>query len=402
MRRVSAPWPRRARAVLHRAAARLSAAGRRGALDGWLHLQATASATAAWLVARYGFDHPAPYFAPIAAMNALTANLGERGLQAVRLLQGVVLGLVVGELVLLTVGAGPGSMALGIFVALTAAHAVRSPQIVVVQAAVSAILVVAVGDKANGLDRLVDVLTGAGIALVFTQVLFPPEPLALLRRAEKEALASIADGLSVTAEAIARDDDELAGEAVGELRDVRDRLAELRRVGRASTNVSRRALVWRAKVVVRERESSEHLDLLGASCLTLARLVSSADSDTRGRFQQPVRELTDVLTSLAQHLTDHAARQCAADRALELAMRIAPDAEPADSDGPLLAHSLRMAAADVIAFTGVRLGIAIEAIRAGTLEERVPPPPSAPGRLLGWFGRLRGKRNRRSAGKESS
>ncbi|PZH06996.1 hypothetical protein C1I97_17360 [Streptomyces sp. NTH33] len=377
--------------MTHRAAAGLSDGVRRAVADGWRLLQATASATAAWLVARYVLDHPAPYFAPISAMIALTANLGERGLHAMRLLKGVLLGLLVGELVLVTVGTGPGSMALGVFVALTAARVLGGPQVVLVQAGVSTVLVVALGDQSNGVQRLVDMLIGAGIALVFTQVLFPPEPLALLRRAEKAALTPIADGLATTADAIAQDDDELAGRAVGKFRDVQDRLAELRQVGQASTSVTRRALVWRAAVVVHEKENSEHLGLLGASCLTLARLVASADSGTRGRFQQPVRDLADVIASLARELGDRDVRQRAADRSLELATRLTADAGSADSDRTFLAHSLRMAAADVSAFAGVDLADAIKAIRAGALEQRVPPIAPAPGRLLGWPRRLRGK-----------
>lgn len=387
---MSAPRPRTVHGALRRATAGLPAAGRRAVADGWLLLQATVSATAAWAVARYLLDHPAPYFAPISALIALTANLGERGLHALRLLGGVVLGLVVGELVLLTVGTGPGSMALGIFVALTAARLTRGPQVVVVQAAVSAILVVALGDQSNGVQRLVDVLVGAGIALLFTQVLFPPEPLALLRGAEKTALTAIAGGLAVTAAAVAEDDDELAGRAVEELRHVRDDLAELHRVGRASTGITRRALVWRAKVVVREQENAGHLDLLGAGCLTLARLVASAGSGARARFREPVRDLADVVDSLAHGLGDREVRQRAADRALALATRITSDSAAATSDGAFLAHGLRMVAADVIAFAGVHPAEAVRAIREGALEQRLPPDPPAPGRLVGWL-RLRGR-----------
>src|SRR4051812_41477135 len=127
MSRVSAPRSRRTArgvgAVARRTVSGLSVGGRRVALDVWLLLQATASATAAWLVARYVFDHPAPYFAPITAMVALTANLGERGLHAIRLLQGVLLGLLVGQLVLAVLGEGPGTMALAVFVSLATARA---------------------------------------------------------------------------------------------------------------------------------------------------------------------------------------------------------------------------------------------------------------------------------------
>ncbi|MFJ2764668.1 aromatic acid exporter family protein [Streptomyces prasinus] len=392
---MSAPRSRRtargAGAVARRAVSGLSGGGRRVALDVWLLLQATASATAAWLVARYVFDHPAPYFAPITAMVALTANLGERGLHAIRLLQGVLLGLLVGQLVLALLGEGPGTMALAVFVSLATARALRSAQIVVVQAAVSSILVVALGDQANGVQRLVDALTGAGIALVFSQLLFPPEPLALLRRAETAALDAIAGGLTTLADAIDRDDDSLAQQAVGELREVLDHLLELRRVGRTNTRVTRRVLMWRAKVVVREKENAEHLDLLGASCLMFARLVASAGSETRERLQEPVRGLTAVIASLADGLDDRDTRQRAADRSLELATRITAEAGPADTDRAFLAHSLRTVATDVVTFAGVDLADVLEAIRTGALDRRVPPATMPPGRLHRWAGRLMGR-----------
>ncbi|WP_055695031.1 FUSC family protein [Streptomyces prasinopilosus] len=391
--------------MAHRTASRVPGGGRRTALDVWLLLQATASAAVAWLVARYVFDHPTPYFAPIAAMIALTADLGERGLHAVRLLLGVLLGLLVGQLVLATLGTGPGAMAFAVFVSLSVARAVRGPQIVVVQAAVSAILVVAAGDEANGFQRLVDVLTGAGIALVFSQLLFPPEPLALLRRAETEALTAIAGGLTTLADAIDRNDDGLAARSVGELREILDHLVELRRVGRTDPRVTRRALAGRAKVVVREKEHAEHLDLLGASCLMLARLVASAPSGTRARLQEPVRELRNIVGSLAGGLDDRDVRQRAADRALELATRITTDTETAGSTGPggtadpadltFLAYSLRTVATDVIAFAGVDLADALEAIRTGALDRRVAPTRRPPGRLGLWARRLR-NRTRRS------
>ncbi|MEU3950427.1 FUSC family protein [Streptomyces sp. NPDC029526] len=377
-----------ARAPARRAASRFVAGCRRAALDVWLLLQATVGAGAAWLVARYALDHPAPYFAPITAVIALTANLGERGLHAMRLLLGVFLGLLIGQIVLATLGIGPGTMTLAVFVSLAAARMLRGAQIVLVQAAVSAILVVALGDQANGVQRLLDALTGAGIALVFSQVLFPPEPLTLLRRAERAALKAIAGGLSTLATAVARDDDTLARQAVGELRQVLDRLQDLRRAGRTNTRVTRRALARGDKIVVREKENAEHLDLLGASCLLFARLLTSADADTRGRLEQPVRGLADVVGSLADGLDDRTVRQRAADRSLELATRITAESGPADSERTFLAYSLRTVATDVITFAGVDLADALEAIRTGALDRRVPPAAVPPGRLRRWGGRV--------------
>jgi uncharacterized membrane protein YgaE (UPF0421/DUF939 family) len=63
----------------------------------WPLLQGTAAATLAWVIAKYGFDHQQPFFAPVAAIIGLNATVGERGLHAVRLLQGVVVGIIIGE-----------------------------------------------------------------------------------------------------------------------------------------------------------------------------------------------------------------------------------------------------------------------------------------------------------------
>src|SRR6187200_1295543 len=101
-----------------------SVAFRRWAPDAWLLLQGTAAATLAWVIARYVLDHPEPFFAPVAAVIALNTVLGERGRNAVRLLQGVIVGIAVGEITLFVLGTGSGSLALATFVAMAVAGAV--------------------------------------------------------------------------------------------------------------------------------------------------------------------------------------------------------------------------------------------------------------------------------------
>jgi hypothetical protein len=65
--------------------------------DTGLVLQGTVAATAAWVIAERVVGNHEPFFAPIAAVVGLNASLGERGLNAVRLLLGVVVGIVAGE-----------------------------------------------------------------------------------------------------------------------------------------------------------------------------------------------------------------------------------------------------------------------------------------------------------------
>src|SRR3954470_13468573 len=129
--------------------------------DTWLVLQGTVAATAAWVIATRVVGNREPFFAPIAAFVALNASLGERGLNAIRLLLGVVVGIVAGELTVAAVGGGYGSLALAVFVATAVARALRGARIVIAQAAAGAILTVAVANGEAGTQRLVDALIGA-------------------------------------------------------------------------------------------------------------------------------------------------------------------------------------------------------------------------------------------------
>ena len=85
-------------------------------------------------------------------------------------------------------GGGVWTLALATFFAMLIARAVDDQPIVVAQAAVSAVLITTFGSQGQGWERLVDALIGVGVALVFSQLLFVPEPLRLLRRAESAVL----------------------------------------------------------------------------------------------------------------------------------------------------------------------------------------------------------------------
>jgi hypothetical protein len=260
------------------------------------------------------------------------------------------------------------------------ALALGGARITIAQAAVGAILTVALGEADAGVQRLVDALIGAGVALVFSQVLFSPEPVALVRRAEASALADLATGLERTAQALERDDEELAGEAMTGMREVRDRLADLARTRQAGTRAARRSAVWRSQVapVVRESENAGHLDVLGVSCMVLMRVAIASGAQARRRLAPSMRELSGALAELARAPGDRATRQSAADRALDV-VRELPEGDAA-ANAPLAAAGMavRMVAADLMTFAGVEPGRAVDVVDEGTGELEVPtPPPTA-------------------------
>jgi len=318
-------------------------------------MQGTAAATGAWIVAKHVVNHHEPFFAPIAAVVALNTVRGERGRNALRLLLGVVLGITAGELTVAALGGGYGRLALATFVAMAVARALDGARIVIAQAGVSAILTVAVANGEAGTQRLVDALIGAGVALVFSQLLFSAEPVALVRRAQVAALARMAKGIELTASALASHDDTLAERAMRELRGLRDPLAELARTRRASTRIVRHTLVWQTRrtAVVRENENAEQLDLLGSSCLLLARTVSATSPSEQRSLAPAVQQVASALTALARKPDDRPTRQRAADCALAVAKGITGRSVPPGSALAAAIMSLRMVTADIMLFAGV-------------------------------------------------
>jgi uncharacterized membrane protein YgaE (UPF0421/DUF939 family) len=115
--------------------------------------QAAAAATVAWVIALRIGDHGAPFFAPIAAVVALSFGRGERGRNALRLVFGVCIGIVVGELTVVVLGSGWEGLALAMFVALVIVQALGANRQMRVQAAAGAILTIAAADGEAGWTR---------------------------------------------------------------------------------------------------------------------------------------------------------------------------------------------------------------------------------------------------------
>ncbi|MEO6867784.1 MAG: FUSC family protein, partial [Gaiellales bacterium] len=273
-------------------------------------LEATAAATIAWVIALRIFEHPDPFFAPIAAVVSLNATVGERGRETVRLLLGVIIGISIGEVTVAVMASSALPLALATLAAMATARLLGGGRMVIVQAASGAILTVASANGA-GYNRLLDALLGGGVALVFTQLLFTPDPIRLLRRAESAVLDEMADALDVTARGLAHDRDDLAEEAMQNLRGLRDRLSELARTRDASGQVARQSAAWRAQRIplVQETEDAGHLDLLGGSCLMLTRTAFAVTAAERRALVPTVEHLATALANLADDPGDRGNRQ---------------------------------------------------------------------------------------------
>jgi uncharacterized membrane protein YgaE (UPF0421/DUF939 family) len=323
----------------------------------WPLAQQSAAAVAAWLIAVRVADHADPFFAPIAAVIGLNVTLGRRGSNVVRMVSGVLVGVLVAEAAFWLVGGGVWTLAVSIFLAMLVARVVDGARILQAQAAVSAILVTVLGHPEQGWDRLVDAAIGGVVALTFSQLLFPAEPLRLLRRAQATVLSNLADGLRLAGDAMEHGDRQRAMDATTKLRNLRDDLTELETTRTASARIIRHAFTWRRRAgpVVAERERANHLDLLVGSCLMLTRTATAVEGPLRAPLAAMVRQLAAGMNDLAVDPGDKAIRQNVAERADELARWLVEHGGQVPAQSALAAAyaGIRMVAADVMMYAGV-------------------------------------------------
>jgi uncharacterized membrane protein YgaE (UPF0421/DUF939 family) len=227
-------------------------------------VQAAVAAGIAWELALQLPDHGQPFFAPIAAAIALGAERGTRGRQAIRMMTGVSVGIVVGALVLAVAGAGWWQIIVATLVALVVTTGVGASQMVRNQAAASAILIVALHRPGSNLalQRLEDALIGGAVAVVIARFLLPIDPVPLVRDEARNLREQLAAALDDTAQALADGDRERAEKAVERIWSIDDHsLAQALLTAREVTRAAPRRRPQRRRVeklgaLYRELEAS--------------------------------------------------------------------------------------------------------------------------------------------------
>src|SRR5690606_21740467 len=163
----------------------------------WLRIvQLSVGAGLAWLIATRVFHHDQPFFAPIAVVLVLGLTIEQRGRRAYEVAAGVAIGLGVADLILMVTGNGTWQLMLVVGLAMAAALLFGGGQMLVNQAAVSAVLVASLPspDIAMSVDRFVDALIGGGIALT-ANAITPVDPIRLVLRYLEPLLARLSGTL---------------------------------------------------------------------------------------------------------------------------------------------------------------------------------------------------------------
>lgn len=251
----------------------------------WPSAQTALAAAVAWWIARRVLSEPRPLFAPVVAVIALGFTTGQRGRAAVQTVLGVAVGIAVADVVAHYVGAGGIQIAAVVFAAMVAGLLVGTSSTFVVQAAVSALIVAAAYRPGVGLSpaRLLEALVGGGVALVFSQVLFPVDPVVRSR----EAATRLLDALAETLESAEPD----AGDALPGL------VRELDEAVHVAVQTAKLAPTRRraAGTVVRYRDARPHLALAAGSAVSLGRIAERAGDEASA-----LRPAAEAVATLAR------------------------------------------------------------------------------------------------------
>ena len=166
-----------------------------------LILQTAVAASVSWELASLAFPHSSPLFAPFAAIVCLASGYAQRTRRTLELILGVALGIGVADLAARATGTGWWQLFLVTLTAMSVAVLLDAGRVFVLQAGLSAMIVVTVQPPGSGLagQRFLEVLIGGSVALAVSS-LAPADP----RRALSAAAASVLDEFKETLRDLAR------------------------------------------------------------------------------------------------------------------------------------------------------------------------------------------------------
>jgi uncharacterized membrane protein YgaE (UPF0421/DUF939 family) len=250
----------------------------------WPIMQTSVVAGLAWYIARRLLGEPQPFFAPMTAVVCLSATNLLRARRAGQMIVGVALGILLGDLVATVLGRGAVAIAIAVLFSFSIAVLIgrgffaQGVTFFNQTASAAVLCVVFVHHGRVVSERLIDVLIGGGMALVVSLLLFPANPVVVLRNARAGVLAALHDILAQVVDAMSDPDGRDADwqlPAFDQLHHQLGRLSEARSTARlVSQRAPRR---WAARGIVREADRrAAKLGLLAACVLHLARSVTPA------------------------------------------------------------------------------------------------------------------------------
>lgn len=329
-------------------------------------LLAAAAAGTAFVVAGLLVGLENAVFAPVAAVVSTGLAAGQRLRRAVEITTGVVLGLVAADLLTRLLGIGPFQLALAVLLAMAAAVALRPSGLMANQAAVAAVVVVALVPhlQSGPWVRLADAVIGGAIAVAFNAVL-SPDPFRAARSATRgvlDRLATVLQRLTAVVESGSLPEAEAALADMARLDDARTEINEALDTTRERVALSRAGRAARRTALPAVQGVSSRIIVLVATgrglCRAGANLVRHQhDADPPqppaavDQLVDSLRELLEALAALGPWLDGTAGPE----RPREVALRAAATAStagPRTQATAAVVAQIRSATVDVLRITG--------------------------------------------------
>ncbi len=322
--------------------------------------QAGLAAGLAWILATKVLHNREPVFAPTIALGAVVASQAQRLVRTIQLMGGVVLGVAVGEFFIVLVGPGFWQISLSVMLAVGLAIAVKGGTSLMYQSGSTAVLIAALPPSTDvEFPRLINAATGGAVGLAVVILFLPLNPLRAVRRAVSPALASLADRLTGSADALAAKDAGRAQSELDRLADLGPQLGRLRDVVEEARELVSLAPIRRPRRQDFERYecAAQHMEHAVRNCQPLIRRTVTLIEDNE---PAPERLVTAVaqLGAAVRLLREEFADQDIPARTRETTLSAVHDAGEAYAQGlgfsgGVVVAQVRTTGTDVLRATGI-------------------------------------------------
>jgi uncharacterized membrane protein YgaE (UPF0421/DUF939 family) len=359
--------------ALRRGRMSVRARARRLNARSWHIGQCAVAASVAWLLARHLLDHPAPFFAPVAAIVSLGTSYGQRLRRVAEVTAGVALGVGIGDLFVRWAGTGWWQIALVVALAMSSAVLLDAGALIVTQAGVQSVVVTTLLPNPHaGLSRWLDAVVGGVVALVAAAIV-PRAPLRRPRQEAADVIKVLADLLREAARSARDGDEERAVATLTRARDEDSSLADLRAAAAEgldivqSTPFRRRSdedVRLMADLVVPLDRALTNARVLVRRCVQLARTGSPLPPE----YAALVEQLADAVDEIGAEL--RIARTPIVARGALVAVGVATAAVPRSSNlsVEVVLAQVRSIVVDLLQAIGLDQDAALDAL----------PPPASP------------------------
>lgn len=363
----SSPVLRAARAGLDRLRAR-----------GWAIGQSAASAGVGWFVAQHVLGHDEPFFAAVAGVIGLSASQDNRLRRILELSCGVSIGVGVGDVVVAQIGRGVWQVAFVATVAMVVAVLLDSGALIVTQAGIQSVFVVAMPEPSGGYSgRWLDALVGGAVAFAVA-FLLPANPKPGLRRISVQISRELSDALRRAAAGCRAGDAEEVSDALDDMRATQATMARWSTAIQGGAEIVRLSY-WRhrSRRIVRSHEAAfVRTDHAVRNLRVAVRRLLAATEDTAAGTAPPVPAavldrvvaLADALHTLPGLLVDREGEGGRRMRAALGALAGDLDHETLGADSlsaTVVVAQLRSAVIDLLQITGLSFDEAKAAVQGG-------------------------------------